>query len=131
MKKGAEAIAAAVTKGTVPTGGTAGEIADNPLVVFLTRGLSKLITPILADDQIGDEKVLKVKASKLIGLAPGQGPDALEGRKMMTTQELGNGKIEFNFPEDHLDRNWLFEGGAGSYKVYLDIKTSVERRIQD
>src|SRR5207245_338876 len=76
-----------------------------------------------ADDQIGGEKVLSIKASKLVELAidPSE-PGSLDKfkRSLLTTSELGP-DIEFNFPTDHQDRRWLFEGGGGSYKVYLKV----------
>lgn len=122
VKKGAEALVKAVAGGDVPLGGTVGEITDNPLVIALTRGLSAAIAPLIADDQIGGEKVLSIKASKLVELAiDSSEPGSLDRFKRSLLTTTSDPDIEFNFPIDHLDRRWLFEGGDGSYKVYVKV----------
>ena len=120
VKKAAQTL---TTLADVPLAGSLGEVASNPIVIALTEGLSALITPLLADDQIGGEKVLPLKASQLVDLALDETkPESVQGfqKSLMTTPEIGP-DIEFNFPADHEDRRWLFEGGGGSYKVYLKV----------
>lgn len=127
VKKGAQALATAVAGGDIPLGGVGEKIGDHPITLFITSGLSSIIAPLIADDVLG-EKVLHIPASELINIAIDPTDKSSRARfnsSVMTTPELGPG-VRFNFPKDHFDRRWLFEGGGGSYKVYLKVTPLVE-----
>lgn len=96
--------------------GAAGEALAGVFADVVGKGITAAIVGIFGDDHIATID-FPVSGKFLEQVASGDGLS----KSLITAEPELPKRIFFNFPQDHREKNWLFEGGGGSYKAYFSI----------
>jgi hypothetical protein len=125
-KKASSALAGAAAAGDGGLAGAAGDVIDfevggiKPFKI-LTLGLASLVTEALKDDIVSEHEFV-IPAEQLVAWAERDEATKrfLKYESSLRTSGDLPATVRFNWPPPN--QEFLFSGGGGSYKVYLQVK---------